>query len=119
MYADDVSSFADTVCRLQKQIDSISNFCKELNMKINIEKTKIIVFRNGGALKNSEKWLLEGKRIEVVSFYKYLGVYFTPKLSWSLTVEKLYLQAMKASNTILRYQKKNGFSSTKGYVQNL
>ena len=88
MYADDLSSFADTVCRLQKQIDSISNFCKELNMKINIEKTKIIVFRNGGTLKNSEKWLLEGKRIDVVSFYKYLGVYFTPKLSWSLTVEK-------------------------------
>ena len=113
MYADDVSSFADTVCRLQKQIDSISNFCKELNMKINIEKTKIIVFRNGGALKNSEKWLLEGKRIEVVSFYKYLGVYFTPKLSWSLTVEKLYLQAMKASNTILRYQKKMGFLAPK------
>ena len=36
MYADDVSSFADTVNRLQRQIDSISNFCNELSMKINM-----------------------------------------------------------------------------------
>ena len=108
MYADDVSSIADTVLRLQKQIDSISSFSKELDMKINIEKSKIIVFRNGGPLRRSEKWYLDGKQVEVVPFYKYLGVYFTPKLSWTLTVDKLCLQASKASNTILRYQQKFG-----------
>ena len=64
IYADDVSSFADTVNRLQRQIDS-----------------KLFHFQIPRRL-----------------------IY--PKLSWSLTVEKLYLQAVKASNIILRYQKK-------------
>ena len=49
-------------------------------MSLNLSKTKIIVFRNGGILKETEKWLYNGQKIEVVSFYKYLGVYFTPKL---------------------------------------
>ena len=77
-------------------------------MKINVSKTKIVVFRNGGAVKKTERWFLDGNPIEIVSFYKYLGVYFTPKMSWSVTLNKLSLQATKASNCILRYQKKFG-----------
>ena len=44
MYADDISSFADTVLRLQRQIDKICSFCKCVKMKINLRKTKIVVF---------------------------------------------------------------------------
>ena len=35
-------------------------------------------------------------------------MYFTPKLSWSVTLDKLSLQATKASHNIFRYQKKFG-----------
>jgi hypothetical protein len=51
-------------------------------MKINLDKTKIIVFRNGGIVKQTEKWTYCGDTIDIVPFYKYLGVYFTPKLLW-------------------------------------
>ena len=76
MFADDVASFSDTVVRLQKLIDLIAEFCKMVGMELNLDKTKIVVFRNGGPLRFAEKWFYNGTPIEVVSFYKYLGVYF-------------------------------------------
>ena len=96
MFADDVSSFSDTVVRLQRQINHIEQFCKSVDMKINLDKTKIVVFRNGGIVKQTEKWTYCGDIIDIVPFYKYLGVYFTPKLRWPKTQEMLALQGIKS-----------------------
>ena len=68
-----------------------------------------MVFRNGGILKHAEKWFYQGVEVEVVSVYKYLGVYFTPKLIWTKTKEILAKQALKAASSIFRFQKQFGF----------
>ena len=54
LYADDMANCSDTVRLLQAQINVISNFCDRTGMKINLKKTKIIVFRNGGFLSDNE-----------------------------------------------------------------
>ena len=47
MFADDVSSFADSVVTLQRHIiNLIEKFCKSVGISLNLSKTKIIVFRN-------------------------------------------------------------------------
>ena len=107
LFADDVAGFSDSVGRLQRIIDSIASFCDLVGMKINSKK-KIIVFRNGGPLRGVEKWFYNGDPIEVVSFYKYLGMYFTPKLVWSKTKDMLSKQAIKAISNIYRYQRNFG-----------
>jgi len=112
MFADDVSSFSDTIIRLQRQINLIKKFCKSVDMKINLDKTKIIVFRNGGVVKQIEKWTYCGENIDIVSSYKYLGVYLTPKLLWSKTQEMLALQSIKSIACIFRYQRKFGHLSS-------
>ena len=94
-YADDVSGFSETVRRLQKQIDLISTFCDSVELNVNLDKTKIIVFRNGGKLRAYEKWYYKGTQIEVVSFYKYLGMFMTPKLTWTKTHENAVNKAQK------------------------
>ena len=66
LYADDVINLADTVRNLQIQLDILSRFCFLSGMKINLLKTKIEVFRNGGYLRWNERWYFEGKKIEVV-----------------------------------------------------
>ena len=109
MFAADVSCFSDTIIRLQRLINLIGNFCKSVGMKLNLCKTKIMVFRNGGILKHAEKWFYQGVEVEVVSVYKYLGVYFTPKLIWTKTKEILAKQALKAASSSLRFQKQFGF----------
>ena len=55
-------------------------------MKVNLEKTNIIVFRNG----------MDGKQFKTVTYYKYLGIVFSSKLSWSKATYTLASQARKA-----------------------
>ena len=47
MFADDVASVAETV-NLQKHIRHIENFCDATGMSLNVDKSKVMVFRNGG-----------------------------------------------------------------------
>lgn len=103
LFADDLAGVADSVGRLQKIIDVISNFCKKWGLKINLDKTKIMVFRNGGPLRQNKKWFLDGTQIEVINQYKYLGMIFTPKLIWTACQKTLAAQARKAVFLIRRY----------------
>ena len=50
LYADDVAHCADTVNNLQLQLNKLSDFCNESKLEVNLAKTEIIVFRNGGPL---------------------------------------------------------------------
>ena len=108
MYADDVANCADTAINLQRQLNAISTFCHDYGMHINLKKTEIIVFRNGGPLRHYEKWSLNGQRVNTTSMYKYMGLLFTPKLSWSAAKAKLAAQARKAVFSIKNYQRSFG-----------
>ena len=78
-------------------------------MIVNLTKTKIVVFRRGGCLKQNEKWYYNGGKIEVVSSYKYLGIFFTSKLKWSQAKRSLAAQARKVIFLIKQVQHKCGF----------
>lgn len=108
MFADDVSALSDTCLQLQKKINALELFCKETGMKVNLKKTKVVVFRNGEPLRSYEKWYFNGEQIETVSFYKYLGIIFTPKLVWSRAQTCLASQARKAILSVNHFQKKFG-----------
>jgi len=78
-----VACGADTVTNLQLQLNSISDFCTQTEMTVNLKKTEIILFRNGGPLRNTEKRTLNGVHDKVTSVYKYMGLLFTPTFSWT------------------------------------
>ena len=103
-YADDMVSTSDTVRGLQAQINIIFNFCQKTDMKINLPKTKIIVFRNGGFLRGYERWHFNGQAIETVSSYKYMGLQITPKLIWTYAKECLLIQAKKSIASLKKLQ---------------
>ena len=103
MYADDVASGMDTVSRMQKILNVLSKYCKKWGLIVSIAKTKILVFRRVGKIKNNEKWLFDGTPIEMVDFYKYLGVLFTSNLNWSMCKKTLSLQAKKGLHMFYRY----------------
>lgn len=60
MLVDDVACFADTVRILQNQICLIEDYCRESGMCLNMDKSQIMVFRNGGPIKESERWTFNG-----------------------------------------------------------
>jgi len=81
LFADDVSTFADTAINLH--LDTVETFCNNSGLELNTDKSKVMVYRNGGPLRHYERWYFKGTKLEVVSNYKYLGLYSTPKLCWS------------------------------------
>ena len=108
MYADDVANCAETIFKLQQQLNTIDKFCTNSGMDINLKKTEVIVFRNGGPLKLSENWYYRGQKVNITNVYKYMGLLFTPTLSWTQAQHKLAAQAQKAIFTILNYQRSFG-----------
>ena len=82
MYADDTALIADTSAELHRKLKALESFCQKWGMEVNLAKTKVIVFRNGGKLSSKEKFLYNGKTIDIVTHYKYLDIVFNSRLKW-------------------------------------
>ena len=61
LYADDIAICANTVGNLQSQINCLDAFCKKWGMKVNLSKSKVMVFRNGGIVRFNEKCFFSRK----------------------------------------------------------
>ena len=100
LYADDLIILGDQVGRVQKLLNVLSNFCSLWGLQVNLGKTKVMVYRNGGIISKNEKFYFNGKEIENVSYYKYLGIMMSTRLSWSPAQTTLASQAQKAAGSI-------------------
>ena len=79
-FADDIVLLSETVIGLQTQLNSLYNAASRLELKVNMDKSNIVVvFRKGGYLSPREKWVYGGSTVSVVNSYKYLGIYFFNK----------------------------------------
>ena len=81
LFADDVILTSYCVKGLQTQINLLKQYADNISMKINMHKTKIIIFRKGGFLGANKIWWYGKEVIEVVNCYICLGLHFTTKLS--------------------------------------
>ena len=107
-FADDMANCADIVHQLQRQINILEEYCTKYGMTVNVDKTKVLVFRNGGHLRKGEKWFYRGQPIECVSVYKYLGLLLSNTLKWNRALKQLSLQAQKALHKIYKVETKCG-----------
>ena len=106
LFADDVVLFSTTPAGLQNQLDVLKHCCENMKLDVNIDKTKVMVFRKGGFLGRQEKWYYNGIKLEVVNKYCYLGYNFTTKLSPKLGTDHLVTKGKKAVMQLSRvYQK--------------
>ena len=99
LYADDIVLISDEVNVLQKMIKNLEIYCNHWNLEVNLAKSKIIVFRNGGRLANHEKWIFNGEEIEIVNEYCYLGMILTPKCVFTKHVAKRISSAKNCINS--------------------
>ena len=79
LFADDIALLSDTKSGLQGQLSLLSPFCKEYIIRVHKGKTKIVVFRKGVRLCNTERWTYNGQNIEVISSFQYVGLLLTQK----------------------------------------
>ena len=106
LFADDVALCGDSIGRLNEMIKTLENYTEKWGMKVNMDKTKIIVFRRGGKLKKNETFSFMKHKIDIVNEYKYLGIFFTTKLKWSKATTTLAQQASKALHMLYIYERK-------------
>lgn len=100
LYADDIVILSPTPGSLQSMINKLENYCNKWNLRVNLSKSKIMVFRKGGQLCRNEKWWYKRQRVEVVNKYKYLGVILTPSLSWETQFKDKSMAAKYAINAV-------------------
>ena len=117
LYADDIVIFANSAEDLQISLDLLAEYCTRWKLKINVAKTKVIVFRKGGMLPRDIAFYYQGKRLEIVNSFKYLGVFFTVGGSFSEAQNTLAGQAQKALFKLNKYLYKFTFISPKHRIE--
>ena len=113
LYADDIVLFGNSAEQLQDSLNLLSNYCKRWKLTVNINKTKVMVFRKGGALPRNLTFLYNGNELEIVRNFKYLGIIFTAGGSFSETQNTLSGQAQKAIFKMNKYLYRFTFISPK------
>ena len=88
LFADGIALVVDTIGGLQSQLCLLSAFCKD-KITVHVGKTKVSVSRKGGGMKRNERWDYNGKTLEIVNDFKYVGLLFTSKMSLFSMTEDL------------------------------
>ena len=96
---------------LQNQLNALSVAAKRLGLTVNLNKSKVMVFRKGGYLAAKERWFMVDQNLEVVNTYKYLGLIFFLLDSFTAAMEDIAIRAKKGRIEILRTLKKIGCNS--------
>ena len=117
LFADDIVLIAQTPAGLQNQINNLKAASEDIGLEVNLDKTKVMVFRKGGYLGQAEKWHYGREKIEVVNNYKYLGFTFTTKLSVDTALAEYAGRAKKKVVIIFRTLFKLGQIDIKTFFQ--
>lgn len=79
LFADDMVVLAESEQQLQRKLNILREYFLSLDLKVNMSKTKVIVFRKGGRLKAGIQFWYGKERVDIVTEYTYLGVIFSQK----------------------------------------
>ena len=64
-----------------------------LGLVVNLDKSNIVVFRNGGHIAWNEKWFYGQSLISAVNVYKYLGICLSTRLNFSHALKDMAARA--------------------------
>jgi hypothetical protein len=68
----------------------------EWELTLSVDKTKIMIFRNGGKIKDNERFFYIGRALQTVDNFNYLGMLFNCNGRFSITQKHIADQGIKA-----------------------
>ena len=101
LYADDMVLIADSPAKLQSSLDVLESYCDLWKLKVNVDKTKVVIFRKRKT-KNQPIFRYKGKELEITKDFKYLGVTLSSTGSFAAHKKNVCEQATKAMYAVLR-----------------
>ena len=100
MYADDIVVLAASPAKLQKKLHSLHTYCNTWQLSVNVDKTKVVVFRNGGTV--NDTWSYNRSNLKIVDSFNYLGIHFFYNGKFRTSQKTLAEQGRKAMFGILK-----------------
>ena len=107
LYADDTVLLATSVKNFKKLLKAYGEYCKNWNIEINVDKSKIMIF---GRHNKRIKFYINEFEVEVVKEFKYLGIIFTNNQRFTQTIKSNVSKGKRAIYSILSKAKSNGLS---------
>ena len=101
LYADDMALMAPSLKGLQTLLSATEQYCKAWDIMLNPKKTKNMLFGKKHVLPSLE---LDGKNIEWVDTWSYLGVSLKAHTSFSCCIDQKVKSFYRAANGILRIE---------------
>jgi len=101
-YADDLVIFSRSAKDLQIILNKLDSFCENVDLSVNLDKTKIIIFNNcGKSLNNLFRYGAD--ELENVKSYKYLGRIMSPFGNFNLARQELKKVALKVAQNSFQH----------------
>ena len=75
LYADDMVLLAESPQELQAALHGMQHYCTTWRLEVNVQKTKVMIFSRR-RIRSTPDFVYNGKHLEVVSSFRYLGVDF-------------------------------------------
>ena len=66
LYADDSTLISANREGLKDSLDCLYDYCTEMGLFVNVDKTKIVVFRNGDVLSHTDFWFYCDTNLDIV-----------------------------------------------------
>lgn len=101
LYADDAVIITKTVGGLRRALKGLETYCTKGKLTINESKTKIR--KTGKEPRTREPCSINGKNIEYVSQFEYLGVWLSSDGKWKLHQQKMRDKASRALVQVKKY----------------
>ena len=91
-YADDLILISRSAAGLQKQLNILHSYSEKWLLKINLKKTKTLIFQkqNRKSTRDKFSFFLNGIPIDKASQYNYLGIIFNTNGSFANSKKALY-----------------------------
>ena len=101
LYADDTALLSETPEGLQELLSHFENYCELWKLKVNTNKTKVMIFSKRKS-RNNPTFKINGEEIEIVDSYPYLGILFNFNGSFCKARKKLNDQSKKSLYALYR-----------------
>lgn len=98
MFADDAVIFAQSPQALRSLLDDVQNYSLQWGIKINTNKTKVIIFEKGRH--TNLRFKIANTELKTVKSFKYLGVHLFKNGHWNRTQKTIAHHASFAMHNL-------------------
>ena len=101
LFADDLVLLSSTRAGLQAMLGTLERFARRTGLTVNLDKTKVVVFgARLDVIRAEGAFRFEGREVEIVDSYRYLGVDVCCTGSWDRAVQSLSAAGLRACHAL-------------------